>query len=411
MGKVGGMAFAYAEELDEWVRRNEGIPREAPSTPTPEFHPPLDPPPLESQLLVGNQLPPPSNRSGLFLALSAFLAVTFAAWFALRPGPTVPAAFRLTKNVLQVVDSEGKPIWQKTFPDLDEQRYVQRHSEEERFGVRFGLIANLGGERDLLFVYFPKHGGAGSTLYCYRPDGKVAWLRQLGRTVETENGSTIFSMYDTSQIVLLHHPRPDGGVIVVGSHHDYSWVEHVAILTALGKEVAEYWHPGWIYKLEVADLRHNGQDVILLGGVNDGYQGTGYGPTLVALDPNRVYGQSASAPRDVRHRIRRVSPAQEAAVLLFPDYDRTHPDPNVYLRVAGLKYLESFVDLEISADAVGEPVAHYELDPQLRVRSITTDPHLLELLAPKLHGPESEEVAHQILANVLTLRNRFLNGR
>ena len=141
--------------------------------------------------------------------------------------------------------------------------------------------------------------------------------------------------------------------------------------------------------------------------VNDGYSGSGYGPTLVILDSERVFGESATLPDSFTHIIHGVSPASEEAVVLFPDFDRTHPYPNVYLRVAALHFTDGWLHLEVLAESGGSPRAHYQFDRGMHLASITADPRALLLVAPHLAGNESARTAYRALSKILVLRNRF----
>ena len=217
-----------------------------------------------------------------------------------------------------------------------------------------------------------------------------------GRAITTVPGTTILPRYVVGALGVLRKPRPDGGRIVVASNHATSWAQQVAILTADGRQVAEYWHPGWLRHMRITDLNGDGAEEIILGGVNNAYEQQGYAATLVVLDPARVFGQGP-VPLGNTRRIKDVADGQESAVLLFPDIE-PHTVPSLYCRVGGLMLPGDHLEVEINA---GRPLdgterrVHYQFDSHLQVTSIT---------------PMGEVVARlEELGRIRVLKNEFDN--
>lgn len=77
--------------------------------------------------------------------------------------------------------------------------------------------------------------------------------------------------------------------------------------------MSEYWHSGFLEKMDVFDVGKDGSKEILLAGVNNGYGAA----TLVVLDPRNIGGASRQPPGDPS-QLQGFDTGREKAVLFFP---------------------------------------------------------------------------------------------
>lgn len=389
--KTGGGVVALKSELDQWVS-GIGADEDA-GTAEPDV-PPKSTPTKRSNLL--------------WLASGAILAALVSAgsfWATHRLGK--PVSFRVRGSLLQTLDARDHVLWEHPFPGIAQVEYSDQPSGDDWFGQR-GVFADLNGDgkRELLFVYYPPPDHE-STLFCFRDDGAVLWSIKPGRKLTTESGLTVYPSYRTSGLAVLQHPRPDGGLIVVASHHSYGWLEHVAILDARGRVCSEYWHPGYFAKLIVGNFGPEGREEIALGGVNNGFREIGFGPTVVLLDPGSASGQGAEPDTDTGHRLVGIPRAQEAAVILFPDLVRDLPEHPL-----GFNYVR---DVELSAEFLhvgitGLETIHYDFDRHLNLRGFVIDQATERWVA---HGPLllRQAAIKNAVTGIRVLRNRFADAR
>lgn len=339
------------------------------------------------------------------LILAAGLLLIF--WFARTAGK--PVDIVVEDRTLSAVDSAGRRVWSSTLPRAPAADIYR----DERRGYATRLFADVDGDgRDeLLFVLWPRNDDSDrrNILFCFRPNGDEAWRYYAGHPIVTVDGATILPPFHDTAIQVLRKPRADGGRIVLLSHHPFSWAQQVAVLTKDGRQVAEYWHPGWLKSLALADIDGDGTEEIIMGGVNNAYGEKGYSATLVVLRAERVGGQGMVPPGDVR-QIQDLGTGQEAAVLLFPNV----ADP-AYLfdacwvtgLMAGNRQISVVTARQTSQDFIR---VHYQLDSHLRVANITPTPEVGAWFNKRLPGETAAVQRQQLqrmLGNIQVLKNEF----
>jgi hypothetical protein len=360
--------------------------------------PPTDPPPPPPQ--------PPSRN--LWLPAATVLAVLALAAFA-WPRPGTPIGYRTLGPVLSTFDASQKTVWTHTFSSPLHEEIRSGPNALQNLRGQF-LDVDQDGKPEFLYRTWPWDlSKQNSSLQCFRSDGTLRWTFAPGRpTLKLADGRTISGPYTVQHVALLRHPRPDGGRIVVSSHHSWDWPHQVAILTADGKLVDQYWHPGWIFSLDIADLDNNGRDEILLGGVNNAYLAIeNRGATLVVLSADSIHGQG-DTPKNSRLLIADLPPSPRHRALLFPEFAK-HPNPNHYAHVERISTLPDGSVQIVLTQGFGpsifdEPYAHLQLDPNLNVTRVLPGAKLSEILStqhPSATTPEARaSLYRKVLADI-----------
>lgn len=363
-------------------------------------------------------LPPARRRSvhrAIWLATAiGLVAVAVIASNVVRLRTGQPISFRVESQILRTFDSQGKQVWEFRLPGVVVTDNYNANGTGAGDGNINGTFADLdgNGQQDLIFLYWRTATGAsGDTdIYCFRSDGTVRWKKAMGKTVQTITRTTLYDRFGSNLVGILKKPRPDGGRIVIGSHHAFSWPEQVVLLTGSGEQVAEYWHPGWFFKMVIADIDGDGVEEIILGGVNNGYSEEGYGASLVVLDSLSFSGQGPVPPGDTRQLID-IPPAREAAVMLFPEFADNPDRPQDYCRITDMMFNAGHLELAVTKGfASSLPRVHYQLSNSLQVANVTPSLTLMAGSPDNLPPRDRQEKLKQALLKVKVLRNSFANG-
>ena len=248
---------------------------------------------------------------GAIAALCAALGIVAYVSFRVLVAHEQPKSGRLEGSTLTIMNAEGKELWRKVFPEeLGPDWYYARGLATRLW---FGDLEGKG-RTSVLFLYSPAVPQShSSTLICYSDRGKEKWRWTPGRDLPELEGSP--ATYKTFALGVLEATNKRPPRIVVSSAHDIWWPNQIAILDSNGKIISEYWHSGRLDYMTLADLDGDGKEEIVAAGINNDYRQA----TLVALDPDRVFGAST----EVRpaFQIHGMGVAQEKLRLLFPRSD------------------------------------------------------------------------------------------
>ncbi|MCX7605628.1 MAG: hypothetical protein N2036_16255 [Bryobacteraceae bacterium] len=218
------------------------------------------------------------GSTAVFLLTAAAVAGAVLGWLRSRAGP--PVRLALDHVTLIVSDEKGREIWRRTF----DEPFVRGLTASEWFHYRFAAFADVNGDgrTELLFVYRPAdYATRGDTLFCFSPRGQELWRYQVRRTVSSP-GETFPPPYLASFILPLPPSRDGTRRIVYVSHHVSYYPAQVALLSASGELLAEYWHSGHLPFGEVVQLEGRRNPALLLAGISNSHRTC----TLVALDPD-----------------------------------------------------------------------------------------------------------------------------
>lgn len=293
---------------------------------------------------------------------AALLAVAGGAglWLVLRPAPA-PVAVLRELNGFAVADADGHVLWRKALPAAAS---PEVYREFETTGRRSAWIGDLRGERSpqvLVVLRAPPNVEQQGVLVCYSAQGRELWRFTPGRPVRTRSAeySPVFNIHT----VAVSPPGKDGGRrIAVAAFHNPYWPAQVAVLSAEGKLLGEYWHAGHLHQAEFADLDRDGRPELYVGGVSNSQRCA----TLIALDPENLRGASKEENPD--YQLLDLPPAQERARLLFP---RT-PVSLRYADFCGAQILVPEPEgLRVHVrEPVHDSIVVYYLDRQLHLRRL-----------------------------------------
>lgn len=250
-GGKGHSIFAYADELDQWMRSGASA---------------LGPP------------APARRRSGWTLALAAMAAVApLAAAVGISSGGRhgVPASVELAGRELVARDESRRELW--SVPLLEEGRPAILC----RRGVQ---IADLDGDGKPEVVASVRLTGERITrevLYCFGHDGRLRWRQSLDDRLVFTSGE--YGPPWRAEDLLIFGAGPVKRIAWVTSH-DTWWPAVLVTLDANGRIQGRFVNSGWLRCVEYsADGRY-----LLVTGVSNARDGA----VLAALKPDDVTGAS-----------------------------------------------------------------------------------------------------------------------
>jgi hypothetical protein len=243
--------------------------------------------------------------TGLLLLLAAGL---LGAYLAVN-GRGPPALLRVEQHVLVVSDENGRELWRRAFGwPLAPDNYAAG------FQYRRFWFGDLDGDGrvELVFVAVPHIASAeGVPLICFSDKGAEKWRFVPGRTVTTRI-ETFNPPYTVQNFIVSSVGKGRAPSVIVSSGHYPYYPAQVALLSPQGKLLREYWHSGYLYHIQLADLDRDGSDEIYLAGINNGYKSA----TMVVLDPDTMGG--ASVEENLDYQLQGFPAGRERARFLFP---------------------------------------------------------------------------------------------
>jgi hypothetical protein len=340
---------------------------------------------------------PQWRRRAVVMTIAAAISVAaLVLWMRGSPSGGKPVRIEFRADVLAVINDQGKLAWTHRFD-----------APIEEMGLPFetSRFVDLDGDRnpELLFVHW--HEGRVHGLFYFQPNGKLAWRSDIGREISDGQGRSIPHHYWVRDIRILRKPRPDGGRILILAHHASDWPSQVAVLDPQGKQVAEYWHPGWLYAMEVADLDGDSVEEVALGGVNENQKQYGNAATLLVLDS---LFQTAQGPVDAGESriIKGVPPGEPRALLFFPDVLMEDGTPDRASALAGIIWEDDFFDTHVRGkQAFG--LVHYQLDRSLKLVTVTPSSVLIEKLLPQGTPHQRRELTERRFGKIRVVKNDF----
>lgn len=350
-GQPGPRVIAWKHELDDWLA---GKPRqEAAVSP-------------EADAIA------PSVERGSISRAWAFTSVLIIAAIALAylgirhlTRDREPADFHIDGSRLIIMNKEGKELWpfETGFKDLwpeekHREKFQKRQidSTDPDSGIQHALrlaFEDLDGDgrKEVLYAPHSEKGTHSRRIFCFDRRGRPRWPAPFegGRelTFGTKSYSRdYFSFFETLDL------DGDGRLeILVISDHNSDWPTQLAVLSADGRVLGEYWNSGRITSTAVADLNGDGRPELILGGTNAEYAKA----FLAIFDPRRISGAS---PNTGEFRSPALAAGSELAYILLPltDID-PHNDIHAVLS------LVEVLDNGRLRGQISRTSLQYEIDP------------------------------------------------
>ncbi len=253
------------------------------------------------------------RRLKIIAAMAAVVILAIAVYLLVRTLIVAdrPVSARLDGSTLIVVNAKGQDLWRKAFTDgFSTEYYSKGLAPRTWFGDLDGDAAPMSSS-----CTSPPQSPVpllNADLLLKRGQGEMALESRPGVARSRRDSCDIRDGCFRSAESGPWTPAR----IVVSSHHTPWYPNQIAIVSADGKTVSEYWHSGQFYFMTLADLDGDGRQEILASGVNNGY----HLATLVVLDTDRVFGASTETVRP-EIQIHGMGAAQERIRLLFPRSD------------------------------------------------------------------------------------------
>lgn len=241
----------------------------------------------------------------VFLAVLLFIVQP---WKGFNNNPTYA---EVERNVLQVYNQEGEPIWNRVIDGIP--NGVTSETEETGTTNRLIRITDIDGD-GTNEVLLTGEGNDGEftedTLYCYNSDGSLRWRQTPPHPISF--GSLTHSSvlnWDIFDFFVLNQSGNNNRLFVASNS---SWFPSVLFeLSAADGEILQtYWHPGWIFGVETYKAAENENDRIILGATNNSYQRA----ALIVLNPDHIAGY---APLKEYYKPEAVSRAVEDHYILL----------------------------------------------------------------------------------------------
>jgi hypothetical protein len=276
-----------------------------------------------------------------------------------------PTAYRVSGATLFILDQQAEVLWRYTFPAIMAEDAVLKA------GVNRCIFADIDadGATETVFLYSSIDGAPKrkQSLYCFNGDGALRWEFVPGKPVTDKLGQEFVPPFWPNSFAVLQsrsfkHPR-----IVISSNHNWSFPDQVAVLDSqTGRVVSEYWHRGHLLHMALADLDGNGDQEVLLGGVNDAPEHKR--ATLVIFDPTRIAG--ASKDPTGKSYFENMPPGNEKRIVFFPRTPLSRAEE--FNRVGDVRVANDRVTIMVS-EGVTEataPTVVYEFDFRLKLTNV-----------------------------------------
>jgi|DewCreStandDraft_4_1066084.scaffolds.fasta_scaffold05104_5 hypothetical protein len=294
-GPGRGSVFAFTDEIDAWLKQPNGqVAAELPSRARTEF---------AARLRLNPVLLP--------AVLGVLALVATVLFLAMRRGPSEqPSEVRILKQGFEVLDRDGRVLWQHEFLEP-----LREAGGRPRSIGEMARVTDLDGDGQpevIVVADFATSAASFETphsiLFCFSADGRLVWqwkaemtLRFAGREF---TGPWVF--YD-----LVASPSGTAGAVWLAVAHHAWWPSAVVRVDPTGNAEIVFVNSGLIYAMNY--VRTPAGDFVLAGGFNNGHDGA----FLAVL---AIEGTSGSSPQGEDSPFRAVDPpgGAPARYYLFP---------------------------------------------------------------------------------------------
>ena len=340
-------------------------------------------------------------------ALLVVLAILF-----LRPVSVDknPAFAKITDYRLYVYNKEADLLWTKPaigFPDITHDKIPGLGVSEKRMLALWDIDGD--GTNEVLLSGPGERGPyPRDSLFCFNGNGELRWQAGVGSMISfgTQNPTSVGIIFDFT--ALRKSPSAKVQLFVLAHDVVLSPTKLYELDPMTGKELHSYYNRGQSQSLYHMDLDGDGNEELLLGGVNDGYN-RGF---LAVLDPSEIDGYAPAPAQDLPRSGRK---ANEKYYILFPrttiadQYGLTAYDNLSEMMVSGQGKLQALVSeptrTEIS-NGTGAIQELYTLSPSMAIEDVSAGDGLLRmytwlLKTGKIRGPKLQEYLDALKDSVM----------
>ncbi len=240
----------------------------------------------------------PYQSSGALLVAGAALALLYTI---LTPTKDKNPTYAEIKNyVLYAYNRESEVIWKKGVPGMPDWTSRNMPDHERGTPMRFLSVEDVDGghvNEVLLVGSAPSGEFTYDTLYCFERDGSLRWKAGIGPMVSP--GQTKTAHHARPRIadflVMRKSPGFRPQIFVLANEVVYSPTKVFEVSASDGTILQSYFNRGGCSNFIHKDVDLDGNEELLLGGVNDGFNRA----CLAILDPGSMRGYSPVPPNEM----------------------------------------------------------------------------------------------------------------
>lgn len=283
---------------------------------------------LESDLdewQLSRAINPKKNRKIYKLRLILFILVPvlvififlFFSLFSKKPDPL---DFRIERSTLFALGEKGNILWDYDFK-IESLSNNDTYHNNANYKRKFGFSRELpyiiiqdfdnNGLNEVLFGVKAQGDINEGEIFYFSHDGKREWTLKLGKEL-TLGSHTYHKTYGLKGLFIRDIDNDGNLEIFIISRHRDEHPTQLLVLNHDGKRIGEYWNAGRLTDYEFADLNGDGQEELLLVGVNNEYGKA----ILIVFDVSNINGASPQTSSDYKYEESNFG--SEKYYLLFP---------------------------------------------------------------------------------------------
>lgn len=261
------------------------------------------------------------NKKRLILVISVPVLIIFiflfSSQFLKKPNPV---DFMIERSTLVALGEKGNVLWEDGFK-IDNLCSNENYHNNTQFKRKLGFARQLpyiviqdfdnNGLNEVLFGIKTQGEINEGEIFYFSHNGKKKWSLELGKEL-TLGSHTYHKTYALKGFFTRDIDKNgDLEIFVIARHRD----EHPTQLLVLnheGKKIGEYWNAGRLTDYEFTDLNSDGQEELLLVGVNNEYGKA----ILIVFDVSNINGASPQTSSDYKYEESYFG--TEKYYLLFP---------------------------------------------------------------------------------------------
>lgn len=279
-------------------------------------------------------------------ALTAILLVSagiLGTKYLSQPAPGPPSSFQWHDRQILVFDQNGQELWTHTFPRALGGRF---HTDSGRLAAQYVDLNGDGKIETVITSGSAEHMKYTGELYCFSESGEVLWRFSAGLTIQ-DRGVEFYPPYHFGFLRTMASPEsPRERWVVVTSTHHLSYPSQLVLLDARGRIRGEYWHPGHMDELEIADVDGKPGEETLAAGENR-HEGKA---SVVILNPEKMAALPPTRPAAIDDN----PEGAELAVLFFPR-TRLNLQLEEINHVGRIHWTQEFLEVQVEEACVQRP--------------------------------------------------------